>query len=116
MSALVTLSSKLPGDDEINGLDSLASDLAANPDQVICAIVWFDVPKVTRNTEEGTTVPTVRARRVEPIGTVDKVPKAVIDLAVKLQEQRIGREPLPFDQLDSRYEVVHTSTSDDPNV
>lgn len=115
MSQKIALSSKLPADEETNGLDSLHDSIVENPDQVICALVWFDVPKITIDTESGDERPTVRARRVEPFGTVDKVPAEVVKLAQQLQEKRTGRTPLPFDKLDPRnnVEVIHTSQSPD---
>lgn len=109
MSALIKLSPRLPGNEEINGLDSLHESLVDNPHQVICALVWFDVPRVTLDTENDTEVPTVRVRKVEPIGTAEKVEPAVLELYRKTQEERLGREPLPFDQLDGRAEHVYTS-------
>lgn len=102
MSADVALSSKLPADEETNGLDALHESLTTNPDQVVCGIVWFDVPKITIDTESGKERPTVRVRRIEPIGTVDKVPAAVMKLALDLQQKRTGRTPLPFDQIDTK--------------
>lgn len=109
MSAIIKLSSALPGDAEVNGLDSLHDDIVGNPRQVICALVWLDVPKLTLNTEDGTEVPTVRVRKIEPVGTAEKVEPAVIELYNRTQEARLGREPLPFDQLDGRAEHVYTS-------
>ena len=40
MSAKVRLSSKLPGEPEINGLDELSATLAEDPHQIICALVY----------------------------------------------------------------------------
>lgn len=99
MSAVVKLSSKLPGDEEVNGLDVLASQLVDNPDQVICAITWFVPTKITRDVESGAEVPTLEVRRVEPIGAVDATPRDVVDLAARLYEARTGKNPLPFDQV-----------------
>lgn len=42
MSAKVRLSSKLPGEPEINGLDELSATLAEDPHQIICALVFLD--------------------------------------------------------------------------
>lgn len=111
MSDQIALSSKLPKDDEVNGLDSLHDSLVENPSQVIAALVWFDVPKITIDTETGVERPTVRVRRVEPFGTTDKIPDSVIKFAQDLEQKRTGRTPLPFDQLDSR--LAHVSVEFD---
>ncbi len=100
MSALVRLAARLPGDAEINGLDAIADQLATNTGDPIVAIVWFDVSKVTHDIDAGTDVPTVRVRRVEPIGSLAFVPDSVTALAEKLFEERTGRKALPFDQLE----------------
>lgn len=97
MSNEVRLSSKLAKDDETNGLDHLAGELKNNPDQVICAITWLTVDKLTTDVAEHTTYPTVAIKRIEPIGVVEKVPQEVIDLAASLFEERTGRSPLPFE-------------------
>lgn len=99
MSALIRLSSKLPGDEETNGLDSLHEQLVNDPDQVVCALAWFVVPKVTRVVATRAEVPTIEIRRVEPIATVDKTPAAIQQLAAELYQARTGANPLPFDQL-----------------
>lgn len=103
MSALIALSSKLPGDKEVNGLDSLHDAIVENPNQVVCAFVWLDVPKITVDTEQEdprkAQRPTVRVRKIEPFGAVDKVPAEVIELMTRLAEARLGHVPLPFDEL-----------------
>jgi hypothetical protein len=102
MSQAVRLSSKLSKDDETNGLDQLASRLAKDPHQVICAITWLTVQKVTDDIETGNRIPTVQVKRIEPIGTVDAVPDAVIALAAELYSDRLGgRTPLPFDVIET---------------
>lgn len=97
MSNEVRLSSRLAKDEETNGLDHLAGDLKNNPDQVICAITWLTVEKLTTDVQEHTTYPTVAIKRIEPIGVVGKVPQEVIELAASLFEERLNRAPLPFD-------------------
>ena len=117
MSAKIALSSKLPGDDEVNGLDSLHQAIVDNPHQVIAALVWLDVPKITTDTEvddpDKAQRPTVRVRRIEPFGSVDKVPAEVIKLALDLQSARTGRTPLPFDKIDARLSHVEIVRPDD---
>ena len=97
MSAAIRLSSKLPGDREINGLDHLARDFIEGA--VICGIVWLRPTKVTEDLATGDTVPTVEIARIEAIGYIDAVPAEVRQLAAQLYEERMGRDPLPFDQL-----------------
>lgn len=113
MSKLIALSSKLPGNEDINGLDSLHDSLVENDQQVICAIVWFDVPTSVKDNEAKTVRPTLRIRRVEPFGSAEKVPSAVIDLAAQLMEARTGRVALPFTQLEGREDHVTLSNVGD---
>lgn len=98
MSAAIRLSSKLPGDPEINGLDHLAGDLE-DPELIVCALVWVKASKITTTLETGERVPTVEVRRIEPIGPVDQVPAEIVKLAARLYEDRTGRDPLPFDEV-----------------
>lgn len=113
MSQAVRLSSKLSKDDETNGLDHLASTLAKNPHQVVCAITWLTVQKVTEDVDAGDRVPTVMIKRIEPIGTIDAVPEAVIELALKLYGERLGgRTPLPFAVVET-VEGGYVNPSDD---
>lgn len=101
MSALVKLSSKLPGETEINGVDDLAEILVRDPDQIIVCLTWYAVPKITRDTQAKTEVPTIEVRRIEPIDVVARVPAAVQKLAAELYEKRTGgRQPLPFDVVE----------------
>lgn len=97
MSAVVTLSSKLPGDGEINGLDAQAKWLEDNPDELLVAIVFLDTQKLTIDTDSGDHVPTVRIRRIEPIGTVADVPKSVRQVMGAAEEKRTGRKAIPFE-------------------
>lgn len=113
MSNTVKLSARLAKDDELNGIDSLGADLVDNPDQVICAIVWLDVAKVTHDVDSGDDLPTVRVRRIEPFGTVDKTPQNVIELAAELYERRTGRKPLPFTTIEVHDHGYDNPTEDD---
>jgi hypothetical protein len=97
MSQVVRLSSKLSKDPETNGLDDHAVSLAQDPHQVLCAITWLTVQKVTTDVETGEAVPTIMIRRIEPIALVDAVPAEVVELALKLYTERTGKQsPLPF--------------------
>ncbi len=99
MSAQVRLSSRL-GADEMMGLDAIADQLCAQPNDVVVALVWFDVSKVTRDVDSHTDVPTVRVRRVEPLGGVADIASSLTAMAEKAFEERTGRKALPFDQLE----------------
>lgn len=98
MSAIIKLSSKLPGDEEINGLDNQVAHFLDDQTPVLC-LAWVVAKHVTRNIETGDEVPTVEVRRIEPIGTPDVVPQHVQDLAAELYEARTGRNPLPIGEL-----------------
>lgn len=122
MSALVALSSKLPGDREVNGLDALHEEIVSNPNTVICAFVWLDVPKITIDTEQDdpdkAQRPTVRVRKIEPFGTADKVPASVVELMTQLAEARLGHVPLPFDEIRperSHVQLVRQDGFEDPS-
>lgn len=97
MSQAVRLSSKLAKDDETNGLDHLGAQLAKDPHQVVCAIVWLTVRNITEDVDTGERVPTVMIKRIEPVAAVDKVPDEIVKLASDLYQTRTGRSPLPFE-------------------
>lgn len=100
MSAYVKLSSKLEGDEEINGLDAQSPDLLANPDRLRCAVVWYDVQKIVTDTDTRTEVPTIRVRRIEPIGHAAEQPPALRKIVDKAVEDRTGRKPIPFETIE----------------
>ena len=97
MSATVKLAAKLPGEEEINGLDKWAEVFAAFEGPV-CAVAWLDTAKVTV-TKDGVEVPTVQVVRIEPVGQLADVPQEVIALVARLYEARVGRTALPFDEI-----------------
>ena len=97
MSAVVKLAAQLPGDFETNGLDAQASLLLDGPKELLVAVVWLDVAKVTEDVDSGDRVPTVRVRRIEPLGDVGDVSDAVRDLVGTAVSKRTGRAPIPFD-------------------
>ena len=112
MSDTIKLSSQLPGDEEINGLDHLADDLINDPDQVLCCLAWMKIKDVRRIIETDAEVLTVEIRRIEPIATVDATPPAVIKLAAELYEARTGRDPLPFPDIVASLDKVTTGGAD----
>lgn len=100
MSAVVKLSSKLPGDAEINGLDARRGDLVDNPEEMLVCIAYVDTSKVVIDTDSGDHVPTVRIRRIEPLGTIGDVPQAVRDAMAAAESERTGRTPIPFETVE----------------
>ena len=104
MSDTVKLSAAMPADTDTNGVDALAATLVDDPEQIHVAVLWFDTVKITDLTDSGRRIPTIRVRRVEPIGNVADVPAAIRDLVDAATEKRTGRAPLPFDEV----EVVDT--------
>ena len=65
MSASVKLSSKLPGDAEINGLDDRADWLEDNPDELLVVVAYLQVPPDERRTAARNAV-----RMLRPGGTL----------------------------------------------
>lgn len=100
MSAVVKVSGKLPGDDEINGLDAEHDALIADPKAVRVGIVWYQAVDETTNYLTGDVVPRIEFRRFEPLGRLEDVPDVVRDLVLKATQTRTGRTPLPFDEVD----------------
>lgn len=97
MSASLKLSSKLPGDSEVNGLDSRAAWLEANPEELLVCIAYVDTAKVTIDTDSGAHIPTVRVRRIEPLGELHEVPAGVREALAAAEEKRTGRTAIPFE-------------------
>lgn len=103
MSAVVKLGSKLPGDFETNGLDALHDDLVKRPEQLRIAVVWIDVAKVETSTDSGAQVPTVRVRRIEPLGDVGDASETIRQQVAAAIEKRTGQAPLDFETS----EILH---------
>lgn len=97
MSAVVKLASKMPGDPETNGVDSLSDELRKHPDTLRVAVVWFDVQKVTYDTDTHAAIPTVRVRRIEPVGLADEPDPELVKLVAAAVEERTGRKGVPFE-------------------
>ncbi len=112
MSALVKLSAAMPGDPEINGVDAWADWLEENPDELLVAVVYLDTKKVTIDTDTGDHVPTVRVRRIEPLGPVAGCSDAVKKAVAAAEEERTGRKPIPFEIVEVG-EHRHSDTLDD---
>ena len=106
MSAAVSLSSNLAGNDDFNGLDSTLDELLAEPTKLRVGIVVYDVAKITetitKDGDEDPRTPTVRIRKFEPLGAVGEVPDAITMAIAAAHERRTGRTALPLDVLDAR--------------
>jgi hypothetical protein len=96
MSAFVKLGSAMPGDPETNGVDALAATLIDNPDVIRYAVIWFDVSKITDLVDSHELIPTIRVRRIEPLGTADQVDPAIANAVAAAVEKRTGRKAIPF--------------------
>lgn len=100
MSATVKLSAQMPGHEDTNGLDHLVEDLIDDPRKIRFGVVWFDTQKVTLDTDSGDSIPTVRLRRFEPLGSIDDVPAEIRTAVAVAHELRTGRAPLPFEAIE----------------
>lgn len=96
MSASVKLGTRMPADVEVNGIDALRADLVEKPDVLRVCVVWVDVQKVTIDTDTDEHVPTVRVRRIEPVGLVGDVDPGIASAVEAAVEKRTGRKALPF--------------------
>ena len=112
MSATVKLSSKLPKDGEVNGLDAFADHLLDPDHEMLVAVVYIDAGKAVEDFDEGTRVPVARVRRIEPLGVIGDVPQAVRDAMADAEQARTGRKPLPFETVEVG-EHRHSDTLDD---
>lgn len=112
MSAAVKLSTKLPGDETINGIDHWRQKLVHDPEELVVAIVYLDVQKITVNTDDGTEIPTVRVRRIEPLGPISSISDTVRAAVAAAEEERTGRKALPFEIVEAG-EYGHSDTLDD---
>lgn len=100
MSAVVKLSSAMPGDFEVNGVDAMAEALTLGPKTLRCAVVWFDVKDIKQDVDTGEYVPTIRLRRIEPLGDADDVTKTIRKEVEAAMERRTGRTPIPWDVVE----------------
>lgn len=101
MSAVAKLRAKLPGNDDNNGLDAIVGDLLETPETVRCAFIWYDVSSITENTHTGDRVPTIEVRKLEPVGkSAATVPTEIREAVAKMADSRMGKQALPFDQVE----------------
>lgn len=94
MSDLVKLSARLPGntdDFDGNGLDHVVDELIETPGEIRLALVWYDVSKITDNTDAGTRIPTARVRRIEPLaGTLETQARKIGEKAHTARTGKVG--------------------------
>lgn len=99
MSAKVSVSGKLPGGEEWNGLDHYAEDIANDHTLMLGCWVVFDVPEAKVDYDAGTTVPRLRMRQVEVITTDGSLPEGEFRRTVEEAFfERTGKNPLPLDE------------------
>lgn len=113
MSAVVKLGAALPGDIETNGLDQQVDYLLENPKDALLALVWLDVKSIQVDTDTGAQIPTVRVRRIEPLGAVGAASDAIVKLAGDAFESRTGRRPIPFDVVEVTEEKYSDTLPED---
>lgn len=100
MSKQVALRAKLPSDEALNGLDAIHDDLIADGKTPRAALVVFDVYRESKNVATGEITAIIEVRRVEPIGLASEIPGPIRDAVMKLVDDRTGKTPLPFDQVE----------------
>lgn len=99
MSAKVSVSGKLPGGEEWNGLDHYSEEIANDHTLMLGCWVVFDVPTATINYDAGTTVPKLRIRQVEVITTDGSLPDGEFRRTVEEAFfERTGKTPLPLEE------------------
>ena len=94
MSNAVKLATKLGKDEQLNGLDSLARELVDDDQQTVTALVWMKVIKTTKITGTGEYQPTVQIVRIEPLGSPENLPGAVIEEYFKAYKERTSAEEM----------------------
>lgn len=100
VSKSVKLAGRLPGSTENNGLLSTVDDLIEAPKTVRMYVIWADVLTVTKDVETDDEVPTLRVKRIEPMGDAGAASQALQELVMQAAEKRLGHEPLPFGETE----------------
>jgi hypothetical protein len=110
------LSGALPSGDA-NGLAAIVSDLINDPERVRAFVVLASASKVTQLVHDGSTVPTLQIRRIEPITDADDG-REVSRLLMREYERRTGQLVLPLElerDVASAFELDPTDPpGDDP--
>lgn len=94
-------------DGEANGLASTATDMVHDQAGLHVVVAVVNTKSVTQNTDDGSKVPTVRVRRIEPLLAEDLgTARRRLERAF---EKRTGKATLPFeleDELEAAFEGV----------
>lgn len=91
----LSFSGRLPKG-ERNGLPALVTDLIKDPKTPRLAVVLINTSKITRDSDTGDEVPTVRILGIEPM--IASEDAAVLDRLVRRAvERRTGSVELPFE-------------------
>ena len=96
MSSLVKLSSKLPDDLDINGLDPWASVFKQRPLDQFVAVVYLDVARVVTDYEKGSVYPVVQVVSIEVLGDIASTSPDVQAQFLAARDKRLRRDPLPL--------------------
>ena len=91
----VRLAGALPKEDDVNGLQALATRLVHDPGQVLCVVV-ADVASLKTDLDSGEVIPTLRLRLVEPV-LREEDSNLLLDLARRAHADRTGQTVLPLD-------------------
>lgn len=120
MAGTISLSGQLPNDEDHNGLLGWESQLAdMGGDARLLALVVFDVPTIKVHTDDGSRMPIVRLRVIEPVGWFEDAPAELKEIMTKLKTDRSGGDPLPGDPDDDEDQddddvAYVTGPDDDP--
>lgn len=104
----VSVSGNLPAGDG-NGLNAIIPDLLEEPGGLHVAVVIINCKKITRDTDTGESIPTVRIRRIEVISE-DEDKRVCERLMRRALDTRTGREALPYDleaEISDVFKDVH---------
>ena len=100
MSKSVALRAKLPTRDDLNGLDALHDELAADGTTPRAAFLIYDVYREVKDTATGEVTLIIQVRRIEPISLASEVPAGIRQAVLELADKRTGKQALPFDQFE----------------
>lgn len=101
MSAAVKLRAKLPGNEDLNGLDALLPELIEDGATPRAAFLIYDVQKVVEDVATGEKYVVIEVRRIEPISKLSEVPGPIRQAFMELADKRGGKQSLPFDQFET---------------
>jgi hypothetical protein len=94
---MTTLAGNLPTDENHNGIPAIQDELIKDPGKRQVVVAYIDAVKLTTKTDDGTTEPTLRIRRVE-VAVTEKHQQALVQIMDEITQDRMGM--LPFDGED----------------